>query len=110
MVSALQRNTASLSYTGHGAILPFIIAPAGFLLGRGLGFSPYYTLRLHLFRGGGDPLHISRGRVSFRADRLLPGLEISDRILQSSCRDSRVNKAREQNGGRMASVHSESVP
>jgi hypothetical protein len=22
----------------HGAILPFIIAPAGFLLGRGLGF------------------------------------------------------------------------
>ena len=54
------------------------------------GLSAYNTLRLHLFRSGGDPLRISRNRVSLRVDRLLPGLEVPDRILQSSCRDSRV--------------------
>ena len=55
-----------------------------------LGLSACHTLRLHLFRSGGDLLHISRARVSFRADCLLPSLEIPDRILQSSCRDSRL--------------------
>jgi hypothetical protein len=55
-----------------------------------LGLPAYHTLPLHLFRTGADALHISRGRVSLRVDRLLPSLEISDRILQSSCRDSRV--------------------
>ena len=38
MLHLASRASTRLPLGIHGAILPFIIAPAGFLLGRGLGF------------------------------------------------------------------------
>ena len=38
MLELASRSHSPLPLGIHGAILPFIIAPAGFLLGRGLGF------------------------------------------------------------------------
>jgi hypothetical protein len=38
MLHLATRSQTHLSLGIHGAILPFILAPAGFLLGRGLGF------------------------------------------------------------------------
>src|SRR5579872_2418450 len=89
MLHLASRERTRLPLGIHGAILPFIIAP-GIPARPRLGLSAHHTLRLHLFRSGRDPLHTSRNRVSRRVDRLLPGLEVPHRILQSSCRDSGV--------------------
>ena len=73
----------------HGAVLPFILAPLGFLLGRSLGPEgdrprlPLLWCRERALRAHSNCL--SRG-----ADCLLPGLEVPDRILQSSGRNRGV--------------------
>ncbi len=74
----------------HGAILPFILAPVGFFLGRWPGFPEDDRPRLHLFRRGERALRARGNWFSRGADRLLPGLEIPDRILQSSGRNRGV--------------------
>src|SRR5208282_3822125 len=78
---------ASRSYTHlplgiHGAILP-CAQP---------GFPESHGPRPHLLRCGGDSLCALGAGIYRRADRLLPDLEILDRILQSSRRNRRVMK------------------
>jgi hypothetical protein len=41
MLHLASRAHAGVPLGIHGAILPFILAPAGFLLGRSLGFLPF---------------------------------------------------------------------
>src|SRR3954449_8675995 len=83
--------------------------PGGIPAWPQLGLSAYHTLRLHVFRSGGGPLHISRGRVSRRVDRLLPGLEVSDPLLQADRRDSTVAITWVQIGGIMTNPSSGNV-
>ena len=74
------------------------------------GFPEGHRPRFQIFRCGGGSLRARGAGVSRRADRLLPGLEITDRIVQSSRRNRRVVKQKVQLEGPVTDGQSGSVP
>ena len=99
MLYLASRSHTHLPLGIHGAILPFILAPTGFFLGRSPRFPRGDRPRFHLFRRGRRSLRARGAGVSRGADRLLPGLEIPDRILQSGGRNRRVVNSQVQPEG-----------